>query len=261
MTLKNSMDLRPNCLLTRYPIVFLHGLKTLLSFRNYWNGIPEYLSRHGYMVHECKAPWRGPHHARVEMFKDQILKIAQAHDGVHLIAHSLGALDTLVIMNLDDVSSLIKSALLVSPPFQGSPWADLGMRLTKLPLKPFKHSTETLTQSGAESIVKTWKKKTESPIRIVLSNPKFPVSPLLKTQHMAMSRWLKWKNLPPQNDGLVPLISQQKALQIGKLAWEFPGDHEQVIGAGPWPKGQRTAHEYFLDYSILLAEEELGSSK
>ena len=53
-----SIDLVPNCLLTKHPIVFIHGKKTLFYFGDYWSFIPYYLSEHGYEVSEIKLPWR-----------------------------------------------------------------------------------------------------------------------------------------------------------------------------------------------------------
>ncbi len=52
----NGLELKPNCLLTRYPIVFLSGRKSLFRLFDYWNEIPLYLREHGYDVWELEAP-------------------------------------------------------------------------------------------------------------------------------------------------------------------------------------------------------------
>ena len=52
--------LKPNCLLTRYPVVFLTGQRSLFYFRKYWNAYPEILAEHGYEVFTLHLPWRGP---------------------------------------------------------------------------------------------------------------------------------------------------------------------------------------------------------
>ncbi len=54
-----DLELRPNCLLTRSPIVFVTGRRSLLYFLNYWNEIPGFLREHGYDVQVCSLPWRG----------------------------------------------------------------------------------------------------------------------------------------------------------------------------------------------------------
>lgn len=54
-----DLELRPNCLLTRSPIVFVTGRRSLFYFLNYWNEIPGFLREHGYEVRVCSLPWRG----------------------------------------------------------------------------------------------------------------------------------------------------------------------------------------------------------
>ncbi|MCB0364368.1 MAG: hypothetical protein H6624_00965 [Bdellovibrionaceae bacterium] len=55
-----DFELQPNCLLTRHPLLFLSGRRSLLYFRDYWNHIPDYLSSHGYEVIQLNLPWRNP---------------------------------------------------------------------------------------------------------------------------------------------------------------------------------------------------------
>lgn len=45
-----GLELRPNCLLTRYPIAFLSGPRTIFRLFDHWNDIPLYLREHGYDV-------------------------------------------------------------------------------------------------------------------------------------------------------------------------------------------------------------------
>jgi len=56
-------ELTPNCLLTRNPVVFVTGLRSLFYFRKYWNAYPEILAEHGYHVFTMHLPWRGPERA------------------------------------------------------------------------------------------------------------------------------------------------------------------------------------------------------
>lgn len=51
-------DLKPNCLLTRWPVVFVTGPRSLFYFRRYWNLYPIYLAEHGYEVFTVHLPWR-----------------------------------------------------------------------------------------------------------------------------------------------------------------------------------------------------------
>lgn len=79
-----DLELRPNCLLTRSPIVFVTGRRSLLYFLNYWNEIPGFLREHGYDVRVCSLPWRGTS-SRYE-FLSRFLE--SAPHPVHLIADS-----------------------------------------------------------------------------------------------------------------------------------------------------------------------------
>lgn len=56
---KQSFELKPNCLLTRKPVVFLTGPRSIFYFRKYWNAYPEILAEHGYEVFTLPLPWRG----------------------------------------------------------------------------------------------------------------------------------------------------------------------------------------------------------
>lgn len=52
------IDLVPNCLLTRYPLVFVTGPRSAFYFTNYWNQVPAFLAEHGYEVEVIELPWR-----------------------------------------------------------------------------------------------------------------------------------------------------------------------------------------------------------
>lgn len=57
-------ELTPNCLLTRWPILFISGKRSLFYFTNYWNVFPEFLSEHGYEVYSLNLPWVGSTRAK-----------------------------------------------------------------------------------------------------------------------------------------------------------------------------------------------------
>ncbi len=248
--------LRSNVLLTRYPICFLHGVKSIFNFKDYWHGIPEYLNDHGFQIFELFTHWRGPQSKRVPDLKMQILKICASTEArkVHLMAHSMGALDAMKLMDDLDVKGKIESVTFVSPPFEGTPWADfLGRFSSQL-------HTELRKQS-AINYVKSFVKPEGVHLSTILADPKYPLNPLLKVQHKILHSYLKREGFSPKNDGIIPLESQKGAIHVCDKVILFPGDHIQVIGAGPWPKSEKTAHEVFLDQSIFLAERDLQTAK
>lgn len=59
---KSQFDLIPNCLLTRWPVLFVTGKRSPFYFSNYWNVYPEFLAEHGYEVFHLYLPWR--HHEK-----------------------------------------------------------------------------------------------------------------------------------------------------------------------------------------------------
>ncbi len=54
------INLKPNCLLTRHPLVFVTGPRSIFYFKKYWNAYPEILTEHGYEVFTLHLPWSGP---------------------------------------------------------------------------------------------------------------------------------------------------------------------------------------------------------
>ena len=64
-----TIDLEPNCLLTKHPIVFVPGKKSLFFYGDYWGFIPFYLREHGYEVYELKLSWRQNDRRQQEIFQ------------------------------------------------------------------------------------------------------------------------------------------------------------------------------------------------
>lgn len=50
-------ELKPNCLLTRWPLVFVTGPRSLFYFSTYWNLYTVFLAEHGYEVFTLHLPW------------------------------------------------------------------------------------------------------------------------------------------------------------------------------------------------------------
>lgn len=54
--------LTPNCILTRFPILFIQGRRSLFYFSEYFNTLPSFLAEHGYEVYKTQLPWRNALH-------------------------------------------------------------------------------------------------------------------------------------------------------------------------------------------------------
>ena len=77
----DGLELRPNCLLTRHPIVFLAGRRSLFRPFEHWNEIPAYLREHGYDVWVLEPA----SHSRVEALIEALDSLSGK---CHLIADS-----------------------------------------------------------------------------------------------------------------------------------------------------------------------------
>ena len=79
-----SYRLFPNCLITRFPIIFVHGRKSLFYFGQYWNFIPQFLIDHGYEVIDLELPWRDEAARKKELHRFlELLK--EENIGAHFI--------------------------------------------------------------------------------------------------------------------------------------------------------------------------------
>jgi hypothetical protein len=71
-----SFALKPNCLLTRWPVVFVTGPRSLFYFSHYWNLYPVYLAEHGYEVFTVHMPWN-----ETEARRAHFRKFLEVHAG------------------------------------------------------------------------------------------------------------------------------------------------------------------------------------
>lgn len=76
--------LHPNCLLTRWPLLFVTGPRSFFYFSAYWNIYTSYLAEHGYEVFNLRLPWSAPH-LRAERFAEFLKSQEQAGRKFHLV--------------------------------------------------------------------------------------------------------------------------------------------------------------------------------
>lgn len=100
---KYSFELKPNCLLTRKPVVFLTGPRSIFYFRKYWNGYPEVLAEHGYEVFTLPLPWRGPE--RKLRMTDFLNKQSELKKKYHFIADPFTAKELSELFERSDASA------------------------------------------------------------------------------------------------------------------------------------------------------------
>ena len=98
-------NLRPNCLLTRYPIIFLSGRTSLFRFGSSWRDIPDWLEAHGYDVLVFKFS-SNSHQKRINELKS-FLELSKG-DPYHFVGEksSIKELEWLQSLNNKCVKSL-----------------------------------------------------------------------------------------------------------------------------------------------------------
>lgn len=102
-----DFDLKPNCLMTRWPLLFVTGPRSLFYFSCYWNLYTPFLAEHGYEVFTLHLPWSDPHlrQARLEHFLNEQEK---AGNCFHLF------MDQPTLEGLDDFLRQRKTAVIKS---------------------------------------------------------------------------------------------------------------------------------------------------
>ncbi|MNJ98535.1 hypothetical protein D3C87_163020 [compost metagenome] len=141
-------ELEANCLMTRWPILFLTGPRSFFYFAKYWNVYTSFLAEHGYEVFTLHLPWnRKP--LRLERFK-YFLKQQEANQRhFHLV------LDSHSLKEFENVLKDLKPACVMSITEVANPGApDILQGLTPFPL-PFQR-IETVQPSRPPHGLMAW---------------------------------------------------------------------------------------------------------
>lgn len=89
----NTFELEKNILLTKHPLVFYPGKKTLFFHKKYWQALPQYLAEHGNDVFHLHLPWHSSK-KRIQVFR----QLMQEYSGkYHLIVDDIGFSELSVI--------------------------------------------------------------------------------------------------------------------------------------------------------------------
>jgi hypothetical protein len=78
-----EFELKPNCLLTRWPLLFVSGQRSIFYFSAYWNVYTSFLAEHGYEVYNLHLPWSNSQR-RLERLAQFLEAQEKAHRHYHL---------------------------------------------------------------------------------------------------------------------------------------------------------------------------------
>ena len=87
-----KFDLEPNCLLTRWNVLFITGPRSFFYFSRYWNIYPVYLAEHGYEVFTLHLPWNKPY-IRIQRFKEFLRTQSELKRHFHLVFDSTSLIE------------------------------------------------------------------------------------------------------------------------------------------------------------------------
>ncbi|MFV3410452.1 hypothetical protein ACNH6C_17715 [Bdellovibrio bacteriovorus] len=91
-----AFELKPNCLLTRFPMLFVTGPRSMFYFSTYWNLYTPYLAEHGYEVFTLHLPWNKTR-LRQQRFEYFLNQQESQNRKFHLV------LDTPTFLELQDI--------------------------------------------------------------------------------------------------------------------------------------------------------------
>jgi triacylglycerol lipase len=220
----------------RSPVVLAHGLLGFdclrlgrLMLGRYWPGIPEALTAAGNRVLVARVAPLGSvaqRAAQLKAFIDQ----HSPHDPVHIIAHSMGGLDSRYMISRLGMADRVLTLTTIGTPHRGSPFADWGMRRVEPVLGPLldligvpRHAIRDLCTASVKAL-----------------NEQCPDAPGVRYFSVAgrfKADWLTpgWivsnrvvEQAQGPNDGLVALTSAS----YGEDCTVWEGDHVSLLN---WP--------------------------
>lgn len=117
--LAGRIQLIPNCLITRAPLVFVTGRRSPFYFLNYWRHIPRFLREHGYEVIELELPWRASTARQNELRRFLDAGHANGHT-FHFFLDQTAAQDALWLKTLNHPA--IRTVTMTPPAYLRHPW-------------------------------------------------------------------------------------------------------------------------------------------
>ena len=133
---------------TSFPIILAHGITPFdrimnpFLFRrnrdddrfNYFRNIRSTLIKDGFKVFHSRVSWAAELDRRAQDLKDEIIRITDYFSkwqSVHIIAHSMGGLDSRLMIYKYRMEDHIASLTTIRTPHLGSSYADYGIKISR----------------------------------------------------------------------------------------------------------------------------------
>ncbi len=118
---QKAWTLKPNCLMTRYPILFLTGRRSLFYFMNYWNRIPDFLAQHGFQVMVLSLNWNNTR-IRIHQMKSALSQLEKRREKIHVFLDESSLSELIRIIDSRDYQCIESITLMGSglkmPPYR-----------------------------------------------------------------------------------------------------------------------------------------------
>lgn len=101
-----TFELEANCLLTRWPLLFISGPRSFFYFESYWNIYTPYLAEHGYEVFKLNLPWNRPD-LRKRYFTNFIQEQAKRGFKFHLVMDTSTLNELTEILKYQSYTSIV----------------------------------------------------------------------------------------------------------------------------------------------------------
>lgn len=203
---------------------------------DYFSGIASHLENHGYTVFAPRVPFAADVHKRAQVLKHRVEVILKrtGADRVHVIAHSMGGLDTRHMIVDFDMADRVATLTTIGTPHCGTSFADFG--LAKADWLIGFTGTFGLNIEGFRDL--STKATAAFNARALNAEAQNPVRYTTYAAHQCYERIftlmkLSWKVIAERegaNDGLVPVASAAWTDKLGSKtvrqeAFPVPADH------------------------------------
>ncbi len=222
----------------RNPVVLVHGLLGFdrLNLRgwkvvDYFPGIPEMLRAAGNRVHvACLSPTAGVADRAAEL-KAFVERELPGGESFHLIAHSMGGLDSRYMVSRLGLERRALSLTTLGTPHRGTAFADWGIRNIERALKPFFDFFSVPLQAFHDLTTEACARMNET-VKDSAHVRYFSVAGRFERTHPLSGEWLMSHGILNEaegpNDGLVSVQSAT----WGEVSEIWEGDHVGLIN---WP--------------------------
>jgi triacylglycerol lipase len=217
----------------RSPVVLVHGIFGFdklgvagATLVNYFPGIPDLLTAAGNRVLIPAMTPTGAVADRAKQLKDFLLKHSPG-EPVHIIAHSMGGLDSRYMISCLDMAPQVLTLTTLGTPHRGTSFADWGVGRFERLLKPILN-TIGFPYQGFYDLTRPYCKAFNEKVLDVPSVRYFSVGGK-HDGHYLQPEWLLPFNIVSKHEGDNDGIVSVESARYGEVFDQWDGDHLRLV--------------------------------